>query len=71
MGPLRLMNGICWLIHLEMPEEKVAIYSWMYMRKVTEDHQPCVRVVAGSLPLSFRAMAAPPAHRERLLTRSA
>jgi hypothetical protein len=42
----------------------------MYIRKVSEDQRPCLRMVSRSSPLSFMAMA-PPARREWLLTRSA
>jgi len=70
VGPLRLRNGMCLLIRLEMPEEKAAICSWMYIKKVSDDHRPCFRMVSRSSPLSFMAMA-PPARREWLLTRSA
>jgi hypothetical protein len=70
VGPLRLTNGMFWLIRLEMPDEKAAICSWIYMRKVSDDQRPCLRIVSRSSPLSFMAMA-PPARSEWLLTRSA
>ena len=48
---------------LEMPLEKAEICSWMYIKKVSDDHRPCFRMAIASQP--FRCMAmAPPARRE-------
>ena len=67
LGPQMLMNGTCLLICVARPEENAAICSWMYMRKVSEDHRPCFWMVSRSAPLSLIAIA-PPARREWLLT---
>jgi hypothetical protein len=41
--PVCLPGKVMWqLMHLEMPKDKVAICSWMYMRKVMEDQRPCL-----------------------------
>jgi hypothetical protein len=63
VGPLRFMNGMWRLMRFEMHEEKAAICSWMYMRNVSDDQQPCLRMVSRSSPFCFIAMV-PPARRE-------
>ena len=50
----------------DRPAEKAAICSCMYMRKVSEDHRPCLRMVSWGMLLRCMAMA-PPAHKEWLL----
>ena len=55
VGPAIFWNRISLLMILETPSEKAPICSWMYMRKVSEDQRPILRMV--SRGTSFRERA--------------
>ena len=61
-----LNHPMLWDIREERPAEKADICSWMYIKKVSEDQCPCLRIVSRGTPLRCMAMA-PPAPREWLL----
>ena len=62
-----LWKGMWLDIFLEMPAEKAAIRSWMYIRKVSDDQRPIFLMVLSEAPLRCIAIA-PPARRLWLLT---
>ena len=62
-----LWKGMWLDIFAEMPAEKAAICSWMYIRKVSEDQRPIFLMVLSEALLRCIAMA-PPARRLWLLT---
>ena len=66
LGPAMLNQPICCDIFADSPAEKADICSCIYMRKVSDDHLPCFRIVSRWMPLRCMAMA-PPALKEWLL----
>ena len=61
-GPAMLNHPMFWDIHEERPADKADICSWMYIRKVSEDQHPYLRIVSHGVPLRCMAMALPTAH---------
>ena len=65
-SPAMLNHPMFWDIHADRPAENANICSWMYIRKVSEDQQPCLWIVSCGMPLRCMAMA-PPVRKEWLL----
>ena len=57
-----LWNSNDWLICFETPEDRAAICSCIYMRKVSLDHRPIFLIILCETPARCMAIA-PPARR--------